>query len=593
MDRIIEVKVGGNYISKDNKNAGVTGEANVTMLRITFDEGWDSYAKTVTFFDAHGKNPVKRIQGVDLIEDIAKDTRTYITPIPKEPLAIAGEMTFVIDGYLDGKRQRSISAKLVVKDSPDTDNAEAPTDPTPTQAEQLQEQIDIIKSTIQEASISRDEAVVSAESARESAETATTYSSKALESAMNAERYATKAEEAVGKTSYIGENGNWYAWDSAIGAFYDTGVKAQAGSTVYCGDNPPDEADVWIDPNGDGDIIDQTYNPESENAQSGKAVAQALSAAVGDLENVNEGYFPANVVEYVNEVERNIGGVAEQVGYVTRDLETATKVLEQHEVDIYNINQTIETKANEIDLYNTAQALYDLRDNVIPTKADKTYVDAQLSGIAETIPTKVSQLENDEGYLTEHQDISDKADITYVNAELAKKQNKELQWTAMYDEVLAEDRGSNVEANKLYALDLNFPARQNISCGNPNPTICVFPKYAASLVGLKILIIVPTDKAFGGGNLIVNNQVYEWVQNYQLSTYSANTLRPKIVDAQWEIKHGVSEAKCLVRTGASLTATTTNQCFKEGLFIAEYFNFLQYRGSLPAGTRIRVWGLFN
>ena len=46
------------------------------------------------------------------------------------------------------------------------------------------------------------------------------------------------------------------------------------------------------------------------------------------------------------------------------------------------------------------------------TKADKS-----------TIPTKVSQLTNDKGYLTSHQDISGKADKTYVNTELAKKAN--------------------------------------------------------------------------------------------------------------------------------------------------------------------------
>ena len=46
------------------------------------------------------------------------------------------------------------------------------------------------------------------------------------------------------------------------------------------------------------------------------------------------------------------------------------------------------------------------------TKADKS-----------AIPTKVSQLTNDKGYLTSHQDISGKADKTYVDTELAKKAN--------------------------------------------------------------------------------------------------------------------------------------------------------------------------
>ena len=109
MNRVINIKLCGNYLSKDNKIAGVRGEANVTKLRITFDEDWDGYAKKKTFWDAHGTNPVKRIFTADCIEDILKDSRTYLIPIPLEPLAEAGMLTFVIDGYVDDKRQRSIS----------------------------------------------------------------------------------------------------------------------------------------------------------------------------------------------------------------------------------------------------------------------------------------------------------------------------------------------------------------------------------------------------------------------------------------------------------------------------------------------------
>ena len=242
MDRIINIKVGGNYLSKDSKNAGVSGEGNVTKLRITFDEGWDGYAKTVTFWDARGNNPVKRIEGIDLIEDITKDTRTYLTPIPPEPLAIAGELTFVIDGYAEGKRQRSISDKLVVKESPITDNAEEPTDPTPTQAEQLQSQIDHFLEDVQKAVIARDETKAYKEEVESIADDVHSDAEAAKQSAQ-------EAEISVGKTSYIGENGNWYAWNGESKEFYDTGVKAQAGSTVYMGKNPPLGADVWIDPN--------------------------------------------------------------------------------------------------------------------------------------------------------------------------------------------------------------------------------------------------------------------------------------------------------------------------------------------------------
>ena len=148
MDRIINVKVGGNYLSKDNKNAGVRGEANVTKLRISFDEGWDNFAKSVTFWDARGANPVQRTLTTDLLENISENTRVYLVPIPAEPMTEAGTLTFVIDGYTDGKVQRSFADKLEVKDAPITDSAEEPADPTPTQAEQLQTQIDGIMQTL-------------------------------------------------------------------------------------------------------------------------------------------------------------------------------------------------------------------------------------------------------------------------------------------------------------------------------------------------------------------------------------------------------------------------------------------------------------
>lgn len=250
MDRIINIEVNGNYVSKDNKNAGVRGEANVTKLRITFDESWDKYAKTVTFFDAYGNNPVKRVQTVDLIEDIVNDTKTYITPIPKEPLAIAGEMTFIIDGYIDGKRKRSVKDTLIVEDAPDVDNAEEPTDPTATPYEDLQQQIDAIVPDIQAAIIAGQNATSSEANAKIHSDNAKLHSDNAKLFSNDAYTYAETAARAVDKVAYIGGNGNWFAWDGVQETFYDTGVKAQAGSEVYVGENPPESADVWINPNG-------------------------------------------------------------------------------------------------------------------------------------------------------------------------------------------------------------------------------------------------------------------------------------------------------------------------------------------------------
>lgn len=374
MDRIINIKVGGNHLSKDSNKAGTRGEANVTTLRITFDEGWDKYAKSVLFLDAHGMNPTRRTLTTDLLENIVENTRIYLVPIPAEPMWLAGEMSFTVEGYVSGKRQRSVVGTLEVEDAIITDVVN---DPTPSEVEQLQGQIDNIMGDIQRvtyyrtetenfanaaetsmglaeafkeaaaghcfradesalvaqqaqhaaecaaddaeqakadvealkqetieevgtlkqetaealetakqetvqalkqeatvalASVKQEaleevetlkedvgaykaEATESANRATESANRASQDAQNAKESAEDAEEFANRAENAVIKTAYIGANGNWYVWDIKKNEYYDTGVRAQSGSEVYVGDNPPASADVWIKPDGGIDDI--------------------------------------------------------------------------------------------------------------------------------------------------------------------------------------------------------------------------------------------------------------------------------------------------------------------------------------------------
>ena len=258
MDRIINVKVGGNYLIKDNKNAGVRGEANVTRLRITFDDGWitDEYAKRVVFWDARGLNPVV----VDLLPTLAEDDRTYLVPIPQEPMMETGKLTFVIEGTKDNKVQRSLSDKLEVKDSPIAENAGQPVDPTPDELAQIRGSLEEVKGDIidamqakADAELARDEAHMFNLEAGSFSESANLSALDALMYKNEAENAADRAESTIGKSSYIGANGNWWCWDDESGEFYDTGVKAQSGSTVYVGDNPPEDADVWINPDGEGD----------------------------------------------------------------------------------------------------------------------------------------------------------------------------------------------------------------------------------------------------------------------------------------------------------------------------------------------------
>lgn len=238
MDRIIEVKVGGNYISKDNKNAGVRGEANVAKLRITFDEGWNGYTKKVTFWNARGLNPVE----ITLLPTLAENETTYLVPIPAEPMKEAGMLTFVIEGTVDDKVQRSLSDTLEIKDAPIAPNAGQPVPPTKDELTQLEGEIEKIKGDILEVKGAKVETK--------------TYRDEAEKKAAEAKQSAIKAENAVGKASYIGDNGNWFIYDVEQKTYVDSGVnshgiqgergeKGDTGNNGADGYTPVRGVDYW------------------------------------------------------------------------------------------------------------------------------------------------------------------------------------------------------------------------------------------------------------------------------------------------------------------------------------------------------------
>lgn len=197
MDRIINVKVTGSRITKDNRNAGVRGEANSKVLRIEFDPGWDGYAKSITFWNALGLNPVKQDLTVDKLEDATRNTRVYLCPIPGEVMDEAGLMVFVIDGAVAGEKIRSEPDNLYVEDAPEAEDAGIPAEPTPSQWEQMQAQYEYIVGTLQQAFIAAD-----------------------------------RAEAAAIRQPVI-QNGTWWVWAADAGMYVDTGTPAQADGEVF------------------------------------------------------------------------------------------------------------------------------------------------------------------------------------------------------------------------------------------------------------------------------------------------------------------------------------------------------------------------
>ena len=284
--RTIHVTVTGEFISKDNKNGGVQGEANATQLHIVFDNTWSGYGKRVIWRDAYGENPVAVVLTPTVEGLIDGDTLTFDTPIPSEPLKHPGWCSFTIDGYQDGDpSQIALTVSDTLKVYPnDTDYR--PGEPTPTQAQQIMAAIEAIVPGMQEIAAEAkswavggtgsregedtdnakyysgqaaasakevEDRVAGAEAARDAAEdsasaaeqsalsaaasaaAAASYAEDAQESAQTAEDAETaavsaadRAEEAALHAPYIGENGNWYVWDREQGIFTDTGQPATA-----------------------------------------------------------------------------------------------------------------------------------------------------------------------------------------------------------------------------------------------------------------------------------------------------------------------------------------------------------------------------
>lgn len=145
MDRIIRVEVGGEWIKKDGKNAGVQGEANAASLHITMSEDWRDYSKRILWQDAQGETSAAVLLW-NSVEDLAagKDPLTFDTPIPGEALRVPGWCSFTIEGYREGEPSAvalTVTDRLLVKPS---DSIPAPAEPTPGQAQQLQMQLDTI-----------------------------------------------------------------------------------------------------------------------------------------------------------------------------------------------------------------------------------------------------------------------------------------------------------------------------------------------------------------------------------------------------------------------------------------------------------------
>lgn len=356
MDRTILIEVNGSYIRKDSNVAGVTGEGNSRFMNIIFDESWLEYAKTVTFWDAKGENPVKRILTTDYFTDptVVLD---YTIPIPAEALTCQGKMTFVIDGSIEGARKRSVSDKLKVEYAPQADDANDPVDPTPSQFEQIQTQVDkILPDMIEErlqAQEARNEAVNAAEEAvdsknvvaglrtetKEYAESAVYAADVALgarDEAIEAKEAAQKIKEEI--TDIAG--GDFPTREEAQGYANQAEANAKAYTDEQIAQIPtPDVSGQINEHNADanahpsirtalGDALGEAKSYTDQKIAAIPTPDVSGQIGVHNSDETAHPYIRNMVEEQVQEVSAKVDSKAPMYTYGTTDLEAGVTPLE-------------------------------------------------------------------------------------------------------------------------------------------------------------------------------------------------------------------------------------------------------------------------
>ena len=288
MDEIINISVNGYSLTKDGNVAGTMGDCNSTKLRITFAENWSEYAKSITFWNALGENPVKLQLGTDLLEDILKSYDVYLVPIPGEAMTEEGMNSFVIEGSIDGKVKRSVEGNLKVLYSPSANEAGKPASVTPDLATQLRAEMDAVKDDIAEAK----EAEGYAQEAKDYAQSVKDAKEAIDDMTVSAETLEAGAQATVEK-AYVGKSINMHF-----------GIPAGT-SGVYMGKEEPTDPDikVWIDTSGSAEdglrvnklIVDVAeiymndygdlciYKPTTENEYGAPNLGGTLSIENGEL----------------------------------------------------------------------------------------------------------------------------------------------------------------------------------------------------------------------------------------------------------------------------------------------------------------------
>ena len=276
--REIQMQIIGYEVKKTSGCAGTQGEGNATSLLISFGADWDGMAKKLTWINALGQDPVVRTLTADLLVDLADNTRLYRTVIPPEPLAYAGECTMVVDGYTDGVRARSVAVRLLVKHAPIVPSD--PTDPTPTQAEQLQAQIDtLLEDMSEQAGIAQAGAATATQKAAEATASAATAASSAQGAEKSAAAAASSANAAGNSAAAASASATAAGNSETAAKTSERNAKASETAAAASASSASTSAQTAAAKAGEASASASSAAQSAQTAQTAADTAQAAQSA--------------------------------------------------------------------------------------------------------------------------------------------------------------------------------------------------------------------------------------------------------------------------------------------------------------------------
>ncbi len=140
--RYIPITITNEVVSGDGVSIGAVGSNDDVVLQISFNYFWDGLSKHATWENANGEKTIVYFTSEMYSEG------AYNLPVPVEAKRYEGEVNLSIRGTLSGRSSVSARASFTVSPSIYDSTFEEESQPTPTIADQLQEQIDALDDSV-------------------------------------------------------------------------------------------------------------------------------------------------------------------------------------------------------------------------------------------------------------------------------------------------------------------------------------------------------------------------------------------------------------------------------------------------------------